>query len=43
MPGKEAGVLAAFLAPPSTAAGGALWPSSEEVAVLASVFLSEQI
>ena len=41
MPGKDAGGMAAFLAPRWPGGGGAL--RSEEVAVLASVFLSEQI
>ena len=44
MPGKDAGGMAAFLAGPWPATGGGPLPlRSEELAMLASVFLSEQI
>ena len=47
MPGKDAAGMAAFLAGPGPATGGGQGGPfalrSEEVAMLASVFLSEQI
>ena len=43
MPGKDAGGMAAFFAGPWPATGGPLPLRSEELAMLASVFLSEQI